>query len=637
MKKLVFILFFLAHAANAQVPYRWFQSAVQGHLIASVYTQNGRFDISCDVGGIKQDLYMYYTPQDSKIFESQHPDTYQIVLDNKTFIFPGSGMFVLPSAFVTFDAKNNFDLFQQELMTSNEPYFQLQIPEYNLSVNISTAGANSVFYNDPNDASKGLITAPCLGEAPPPPQQVVSQPTKENLISQKEKLISQIDVTPTQSNPLASPVPAINPLTGPSFPCPQPEDPLAQLICITPQLAMLDMQFVQTYEALYQQAGPSGEPTVRQLSVQFDVAVRNQCGIALSQTSDPSPTPPPAAPAGSAACVAPAYQQQISLWKSMLHGPALEEANRSIDQQVALQTRLQTLGFLPALGQLDGVFGPATRVAITNWQSSQGRTPTGLLSDADAQALLGNGAASTPETPNTESQPVMGTLPVAMQPAVTAPAAQSATQEQSPENSASPPVSEDDSDGNSPDTTLAWLGVIFIVIGALMLYLVRTRRVNKGPLIGLLIGFVAAIIGFTLFTNGPDNETNSTDSTTSNTTASQASESVTPPSPPQPSPPSDDSDNSLSINTPCAQFLIDIKTYSLAMQAGQIMGNAWLIFDKTSLKEGFAPVEPLMMQEQKTFVGATYLYCQENPTSTFAYALGTVYINARTHFDGTGN
>ena len=209
-----------------------------------------------------------------------------------------------------------------------------------------------------------------------------------------------------------SATPKIDPITGPSFPCPQPSDPLAQLVCSTPQLALLDMQFVQSYEALFQQAGVNGDPALRHENFEFDLAVRSKCGIAVSQGATNSPTPPPAAPAGSAQCVIPAYQQQITVWKARLQGAANEEANRPIQNQLALQSRLQALGLLPASAQIDGVFGTGTRAAIIQWQTRVGRQPTGLLGNADAQVLLADAPQSTaappanqPTQPQAQSQP----------------------------------------------------------------------------------------------------------------------------------------------------------------------------------------------------------------------------------------
>jgi peptidoglycan hydrolase-like protein with peptidoglycan-binding domain len=184
---------------------------------------------------------------------------------------------------------------------------------------------------------------------------------------------------------------AINPLTGPSFPCPKAEDPLAQLFCTSPQLALLDMQFVKTYDALHQQVGPAGDEALRQEDIQLELAIRQRCGIALPQGN--SPTPPAPAPPGADQCVLAAYQQQIAIWKSRLTGAAAEEANRSIPGQIALQARLQALGYLPPQAQLDSVFGSGTRAAIIQWQTSTGRQPTGLLGEADATALLATSGA----------------------------------------------------------------------------------------------------------------------------------------------------------------------------------------------------------------------------------------------------
>jgi peptidoglycan hydrolase-like protein with peptidoglycan-binding domain len=202
-------------------------------------------------------------------------------------------------------------------------------------------------------------------------------------------------------------IPKVNPITGPSFPCPQPSDPLAQLVCSTPQLAFLDMQFVQSYEALYQQVGQNEGKALRHEDYEFDLAVRSKCGISVSQGATNSSTPPPAAPAGSAQCVIPAYQQQIAVWKARLQGAALEEANRPIQIQLALQSRLQALGLLPASAQIDGVFGTGTRAAIMKWQASTGRQPTGLLGNADAQALLAalpQSASASPVSVPAQSQ-----------------------------------------------------------------------------------------------------------------------------------------------------------------------------------------------------------------------------------------
>ena len=68
------------------------------------------------------------------------------------------------------------------------------------------------------------------------------------------------------------------------------------------------------------------------------------------------------------------------------NGPVVEEGlglDRSARQEV--QQGLQASGFDP--GDADGLFGPRTRAAIRNWQTSQGARATGFLDGASAVAL----------------------------------------------------------------------------------------------------------------------------------------------------------------------------------------------------------------------------------------------------------
>jgi hypothetical protein len=178
-------------------------------------------------------------------------------------------------------------------------------------------------------------------------------------------------------------------IAGPSFTCPTPRDPLAQLICDTPALSRFDLIFVQAYQALRQQlADPVLQQSLRQESLDFGRAVRLSCGIALSQSENSKLPPPPPAPSGADNCVFQAYQQQRAIWSSRLTGPAAEEAARPIEQQIMLQSALQRLRYLSTTDSFDGVFGTLTRAAIIAWQSSNGRQAIGLLGNTDAQDLM---------------------------------------------------------------------------------------------------------------------------------------------------------------------------------------------------------------------------------------------------------
>ena len=73
------------------------------------------------------------------------------------------------------------------------------------------------------------------------------------------------------------------------------------------------------------------------------------------------------------------------------NGPVVEEdldLNRTTRRQI--QLGLRSAGFDP--GGADGLFGPRTRAAIRNWQSSRGTRSTGYLDGPQVEALRSRGA-----------------------------------------------------------------------------------------------------------------------------------------------------------------------------------------------------------------------------------------------------
>ena len=196
---------------------------------------------------------------------------------------------------------------------------------------------------------------------------------------------------PFAQTPPASATVASNPTRiGPSFDCNKASSPLALMICASPALSKVDLRFVQAYQALWQQVGKEGQRQLLAEAVDFQNAVLHACRI-----------PETGPVSGSPECVAAEYERQRSIWLSRLNGPASEEASRPIEQQIALQARLQKLGFLPAAVTIDGVYGEATRSSILAWQGVNRRPQTGFLDDADATALAG--ARETEATPATQS------------------------------------------------------------------------------------------------------------------------------------------------------------------------------------------------------------------------------------------
>lgn len=190
----------------------------------------------------------------------------------------------------------------------------------------------------------------------------------------------------TSSTPHAQAGPPGEPRLGPSFPCPSPRDPLAQLICSSPELSEADLRYVQAYQALRAQADPSGRTTLRQEAVTFNQTVRARCGIGASdsgKTADPTAIP----------CVLQLYLAQRNRLAARLSGPAAEEAARPLQAHLGLQADLKALGFLPPDSAIDGVYGPATRTAILEWQQSRGRPLMPVIGNADAAALNQQAAA----------------------------------------------------------------------------------------------------------------------------------------------------------------------------------------------------------------------------------------------------
>jgi len=179
---------------------------------------------------------------------------------------------------------------------------------------------------------------------------------------------------------------------GPSFDCAKVQTPLAQFICASPTLSKIDLEFVQSYYALRQQAGPDGWQNLKVEAVNFENRAMQQCGISSSGSLPPDKS-------ALQQCLIGTYNVQAAIWKSRLQQPALQEASRPIEQHISLQGRLQTLGFLPATATIDGVYGSATRDAIASWQKAANRPVTGFLDNADAEQLASSSVTTTNVAP----------------------------------------------------------------------------------------------------------------------------------------------------------------------------------------------------------------------------------------------
>lgn len=187
---------------------------------------------------------------------------------------------------------------------------------------------------------------------------------------------------------------------GPSFDCSSAQQPGAQLICASPDLSRTELSLLQTYNALTWQVGQAGAPSLRQDYAIFATHALQQCGV-------PQNGRLPLDTAVMAACMQRAYERQRDTWLSRLAGAASEEATRRLEVHITLQRALQQSGFLASSELTNGVYGPATRTAISAWQHANRRPETGILSNADAAILLAGPPAATAAAPATVTVPPM--------------------------------------------------------------------------------------------------------------------------------------------------------------------------------------------------------------------------------------
>jgi Putative peptidoglycan binding domain len=229
-----------------------------------------------------------------------------------------------------------------------------------------------------------VVNAPSVASPPPVAKapSVASPPPVTNALSGRERLPSQIPVGVTEQ-------------VGPSFDCRAAKQPLAQTLCADADLSRVDLRFAQAYWALFSQVGDSGSRDLKQEDLRFLDAVQQQCGI-------PRSGPVVAQTEVTRNCVKNAYEAQRTVWILRLTPPFSQEANRRIERHIALQRALQQFGFLPADAVIDGVYGPGTREAISQWQQSQNLKATGVLSDTDAAALDQQASTYSRVASNTE-------------------------------------------------------------------------------------------------------------------------------------------------------------------------------------------------------------------------------------------
>jgi uncharacterized protein YecT (DUF1311 family)/peptidoglycan hydrolase-like protein with peptidoglycan-binding domain len=178
---------------------------------------------------------------------------------------------------------------------------------------------------------------------------------------------------------LSSQAAATETVVGPSFDCSRAHDGVGATICSDAGLRRLDMEFVQAYQALRHQLGEQRE-ALRQDAISFHQYVLEKCEL-------PRTVAPGQNLLAGVHCVASAYAAKRSDYLSWLQGEAQQEASRDIVQHIAFQARLVAIGILPDGTQVDGVYGPVTRDALSRLQVANSLLPNGFLGDDLAARL----------------------------------------------------------------------------------------------------------------------------------------------------------------------------------------------------------------------------------------------------------
>jgi peptidoglycan hydrolase-like protein with peptidoglycan-binding domain len=180
---------------------------------------------------------------------------------------------------------------------------------------------------------------------------------------------------------------------GPSYDCSKAKDPLGTIICSDGNLRRLDVDLLRPYYVL-RHSMPEQRDAMKQEAVAFTQSVLQTCRISEKKT------PSKASSKQAASCVAQEYRRQRDLWQEQVERiapfAARAEIGRTLDEHVELQKFLQDAGFIAPDEKVDGVYGVATRNAISLLQAAEGIKPDGILSDFTAERLVQRVADSAP-------------------------------------------------------------------------------------------------------------------------------------------------------------------------------------------------------------------------------------------------
>lgn len=192
---------------------------------------------------------------------------------------------------------------------------------------------------------------------------------------------------------------------GPSFDCGTKAvatQPLAQMICVSPELSLWELGYVIAYQAVRESASPAVKKVMVDEANALVVEMNADCGLPATGRIQQPPTP------AEVACIRGKFSAARASLIGRATGLAKDEAILVPSETVAIQAALQSQNHLPATATLDGVFGPMTRTAITSWQRENRQRETGFASKAMLQQLGGlppAAAVAAPAPPRPAATP----------------------------------------------------------------------------------------------------------------------------------------------------------------------------------------------------------------------------------------
>ncbi|MFH7813136.1 MULTISPECIES: peptidoglycan-binding protein [Acetobacter] len=177
------------------------------------------------------------------------------------------------------------------------------------------------------------------------------------------------------------------------------KDSIATMLCQNSEAAKHELIFDQTYYALRSIVGKEGWKSLKVEAISDDEGLKDCIA---------PPLPDGTLPVADPACYITKMDAITGKYKQRLSGNALQEANRPIDQHIAIQQKLIDLGYLPTGTVADGVYGESTRQAISTWQRVTHQTDIdGFVSNSQASLLLNSTRAASAESVPTQQAGVI--------------------------------------------------------------------------------------------------------------------------------------------------------------------------------------------------------------------------------------